>query len=881
MHHEHATHADQPRTARAVAIGVLCCALLALLPAAAHATAGLNVSPVFPTPVSVGSSSTASLLLTNTNTGVDGSSTVCNFNDAGPCAGSNGVTFVPSCSALDFSATCTPAGASAGVFTIASTATGAAGSACAGMSFAVTVIDVTFGTVRFTPTSGNIVLPTPGSTCNISFGYTVVARPAVDARVAPGRQTLQSAEAASVSDQGSPAFVRTAGAAVTVTLAAPSVTDSDPNSPANDNAPKIKGTAPADTQTVAVYTNAACSGAPEAQGTAADFASPGLTVSHPDDTTRTYFASGTDAEGGVSPCSASGLTYVEDSTPPPAPTLTDTDPNSPSNDDAPRVKGTAAAGSTVRIYTTANCSGSFIGGSAANFASPGLLVPVSNDATTTFYATATDAAGNTSACSPTSISYVEDSTPPSAPSVTATTPASPSNDASPRVRGSATAGSTVRVYTNAACSGGAAASGSAADYGTPGIQVPVSTDGTTTFYTTATDAAGNESACSPSGVSYVRDTVAPAPPTLAGSQPASPSSDNSPRIRGGADSGSTVRLYTDPACSSAVAAEGSAAAYAAPGLVVTVADDSATTYYARATDAAGNPSLCSASGVSYVEDSKSPTTSIDGAPTGPPSTPTYTFSSSEPGSTFECRIDSGAFAPCTSPYTVAAGLPAGTHTFEVRAVDAAGNRAASVSRSFTVTASAVPPPPPPAAAPRAQPGCLNIKGTVYVGTSGANTRTGGARTDIMFGLGGNDSLRGGAGVDCLYGAAGRDVLRGGGGADRLFGGTSHDRLLGDAGNDRLSGQGGNDRLNGGTGTDTLAGAAGRDVLTDRRGRDRFSGGAGVDRIDARDTRVRDRAIADRILCGPGRDIVYADPRDRVARDCERVVKRSLGPVYRP
>jgi len=31
---------------------------------------------------------------------------------------------------------------------------------------------------------------------------------------------------------------------------------------------------------------------------------------------------------------------------------------------------------------------------------------------------------------------------------------------------------------------------------------------------------------------------------------------------------------------------------------------------------------------------------------------------------------------------------------------------------------------------------------------------------------------------------------------------------------------------------------------------------------------------DRVTCGPGEDVVYADRRDRVARDCERV-KRSL------
>jgi hypothetical protein len=47
------------------------------------------------------------------------------------------------------------------------------------------------------------------------------------------------------------------------------------------------------------------------------------------------------------------------------------------------------------------------------------------------------------------------------------------------------------------------------------------------------------------------------------------------------------------------------------------------------------------------------------------------FTSTEAGSTFQCRLDAGKFAPCSSPFQKR--LAAGMHRFEVRAVDAAGN----------------------------------------------------------------------------------------------------------------------------------------------------------------------------------------------------------------
>lgn len=90
---------------------------------------------------------------------------------------------------------------------------------------------------------------------------------------------------------------------------------------------------------------------------------------------------------------------------PSAPQLTSTDPVSPALSGTPRILGNAEAGSTVKLYAGSGCAGSPIAtASAAELASPGISVNVAYGTTATFSATATDAAGNTSACSA-SISY--------------------------------------------------------------------------------------------------------------------------------------------------------------------------------------------------------------------------------------------------------------------------------------------------------------------------------------------------------------------------------------------------------------------------------------------------------------------------------------------
>jgi hypothetical protein len=74
-------------------------------------------------------------------------------------------------------------------------------------------------------------------------------------------------------------------------------------------------------------------------------------------------------------------------------------------------------------------------------------------------------------------------------------------------------------------------------------------------------------------------------------------------------------------------------------------------------------------------DTTAPETTIDSAPKPKTrkSDSTFTFSSSEPGSTFECSFDGDDFDACTSPHTVT-NIAKGKHSFQVVAIDAAGNR---------------------------------------------------------------------------------------------------------------------------------------------------------------------------------------------------------------
>jgi hypothetical protein len=143
-------------------------------------------------------------------------------------------------------------------------------------------------------------------------------------------------------------------------------------------------------------------------------------------------------------------------------------------------------------------------------------------------------------------------------------------------------------------------------------------EGTHTFSVAATDEATNEEDTTPASATWVVDHTPPAAPALTDSDPDSPANDNAPKLKGSAEAGSTVRLYTNPGCTGTPAAEGPAVEFASPGLAVSVADNSSTGFRATATDKAGNVSPCSDS-LTYSEVSPpsaaiavSPTTALTG-----------------------------------------------------------------------------------------------------------------------------------------------------------------------------------------------------------------------------------------------------------------------------
>lgn len=108
-------------------------------------------------------------------------------------------------------------------------------------------------------------------------------------------------------------------------------------------------------------------------------------------------------------------------------------------------------------------------------------------------------------------------------------------------------------------------------------------------------------------------------------------------------------------------------------------DDGEYEFEVRAIDPAGNvqpsPTVFPWTVDSTIPDTTPPDTSIASRPSDPStsSTAMFTYASTEPGSTFECKLDGAAFASCAPDGVVYNGLGSGPHTFQVRAIDPSEN----------------------------------------------------------------------------------------------------------------------------------------------------------------------------------------------------------------
>ena len=114
--------------------------------------------------------------------------------------------------------------------------------------------------------------------------------------------------------------------------------------------------------------------------------------------------------------------------------------------------------------------------------------------------------------------------------------------------------------------------------------------------------------------------------------------------------------------------------------------DGAHTFAVFASDAAGNADPTPANDAWRI-DSAGPTTTITAAPPNPSPSAEALFAFTAPaGATFECRLDGGAWAACVSPQSYG-GLSDGSHTFAVRATNAAGVTGPVADHTWTIALS--------------------------------------------------------------------------------------------------------------------------------------------------------------------------------------------------
>ncbi|MFL6029265.1 MAG: Ig-like domain-containing protein [Gaiellaceae bacterium] len=239
---------------------------------------------------------------------------------------------------------------------------------------------------------------------------------------------------------------------------------------------------------------------------------------------------------------------------------------------------------------------------------------------------------------------------------------------------------TFRICTDSNCSSPVVQSSSAlaATNGSTATWPPSSlAEGTYYWQAQASDSVGTSAWTS--SRSFVVDTTAPAT-----------SIDASPGMNSNASSGSFAFSANESVTGYQCKLDaGSFAACSSPAPYGPVADGSHTFSVKATADLAGNPGTTTS--YPWTIDTVPPNTSLTSSPTAlsNSSSPSFGLSATQSGSTFECKLDAGAFAACSSPKAYS-GVADGAHTFQARAIDPAGN-VDSTPVSYAWTIDATPP----------------------------------------------------------------------------------------------------------------------------------------------------------------------------------------------
>jgi hypothetical protein len=203
-------------------------------------------------------------------------------------------------------------------------------------------------------------------------------------------------------------------------------------------------------------------------------------------------------------------------------------------------------------------------------------------------------------------------------------------------------------------------------------------DGSHTFQVEAVDPAGNTS--SPASLNWTVDTTAPGVTITSGPTAGSPSDSSSASL--GFSS-------TDGTATFKCSLDGGPFAICSSTKSYSSLSDGSHTFQVEAIDPVGNTS--SPASRTWTVDTTTPDVSITSGPADGSASDSaaagFGFSSTDPTATFACSLDGGGFASCSTPQSYS-GLSDGSHTFEVEALDTAGNSSTPLGHAWTIDTTA-------------------------------------------------------------------------------------------------------------------------------------------------------------------------------------------------